>query len=273
LNALAPTLPVDIRILSRPDDCARCEALYREVFGLEPDHGSINARLLVSLGRNSGMVIGAYANGELVGFALSFLARQDDGRLYQYSQTAAVLPAWQGRGVGRAMKFAQRSAALAAGTDLLRWTFDPLRPANAHFNLDVLGAVVTGLERDYYGTTAVPGDRGEPTDRFLVGWELLSPPVRARAEPHLFPSCAQPGRAPRLRPGEMRPGQQRMAGRAALLGVPADWQRLRRAAPSAAAGLREEIVARAAELIEAGLVAVSCTRLDGDCAVYRFVEP
>jgi len=275
MSALAPALPVDVRVLSRPEDCLRCERLYREVFGLTPDDESINARLLISLSRNSGLVIGAYADGDLVGFALSFLARRDSGgRLYQYSQTAAVLPSWQGRGIGRAMKFAQRSAALAAGTDLLRWTFDPLRPGNAHFNLDVLGAVVTGLELDFYGATAVPSDRGEPTDRFVADWELLSPAVRTRAEQAVFPATPNPGPPLALRPGELRPGELRVTATCALLGVPADWQRYRRAsAPAGPASLREQIVGHARRLLDAGLVAVSCTRLDGESAVYRFVTP
>jgi predicted GNAT superfamily acetyltransferase len=89
MTAVAPAPPVEVRALRRPEDCLRCETLYREVFGLTPDDESINARLLISIGRNSGLVIGAYADGALVGFALSFLARrEEDGRLYQYSQTA-----------------------------------------------------------------------------------------------------------------------------------------------------------------------------------------
>lgn len=275
MSAIAPAPPVEVRVLSRPEECGCCEAVYREVFGLTSNDGSINARLLVSLARNSGMVIGAYAGGELVGFTLSFLARDTaSGRLYQYSQTAAVLPAWQGRGIGRAMKFAQRSAALADGIDLLRWTFDPLRPANAHFNLDVLGAVVTGLARDLYGAGAAPGDRGEPTDRFVVHWELASPPVEARAA--LCGGENLPAQRPEplaLLPGQLRPGELMTAGAAAFLCVPSDWHRFRRSSSSSASRLRDQIIARAGQLIDGGLVAVSCTRLDGESAVYRFTEP
>jgi predicted GNAT superfamily acetyltransferase len=274
MSALAAAPAVEVRVLSRPEECACCEAVYREVFGLTSNDGSINARLLVSLARNSGMVVGAYTGGELVGFTLSFLARdRASGRLYQYSQTAAVLPAWQGRGIGRAMKFAQRAAALADGIEELRWTFDPLRPANAHFNLDVLGAVVTGLARDLYGAGAAPNDRGEPTDRFVVHWELASPAVEARAA--LSGGEILPSQRPEqlaLLAGQLRPGELQRAGTAGFLCVPSDWRQYRRSSPSSAARLRDQIIAQAEQLIEGGLVAVSCTRLDGDKAVYRFTE-
>ncbi len=215
--SVVPAVAAEVRELRSAAECAQCEPLYREVFGLAPGDGSVNGRLLVALGRNSGIVVGAYAAGSLVGFALSFLARDDGtGRLYQHSQTAAVAPPWQGRGIGRALKFGQRAASLDRGIGLVRWTFDPLRAANAHFNLDVLGAVVTGLTRDLYGATAVPADRGEPTDRFTVSWELCSDRVlaRARREPA---ACARPGLADAA---PVAAGELRLEGARALLGVP-----------------------------------------------------
>lgn len=279
--SVVPAVAAEVRELRSAAECAQCEPLYREVFGLAPGDGSVNGRLLVALGRNSGIVVGAYAAGSLVGFALSFLARDDGtGRLYQYSQTAAVAPQWQGCGVGRALKFGQRAASLDRGIGLVRWTFDPLRAANAHFNLDVLGAVVTGLTRDLYGGAAVPADRGEPTDRFTVSWELCSDRVLARAAaaggrgggPHARPeppACARPGLAGTA---PVAAGELRREGTRALLGVPADWARLRRESPARAAGLRGRIVDQAGRLLESGMVAVSCCRAGPDAAVYQFAS-
>lgn len=280
--SVVAAVAAEIRELRSADECAQCEPLYREVFGLAPGDGSVNGRLLVALGRNSGIVVGAYAAGSLVGFALSFLARDDGtGRLYQYSQTAAVAPQWQGRGIGRALKFGQRGASLDRDIGLVRWTFDPLRAANAHFNLDVLGAVVTGLTRDFYGGAAVPADRGEPTDRFTVSWELCSDRVLARAaaaadrgvgsharrEP---PACARPGLADTA---PVAAGELRLQGARALLGVPANWARLRHQSPARAADLRGRIVNQADALIQSGMVAVSCCRASPETAVYRFAKP
>lgn len=269
----------EVRELRSPAECAQCEPLYREVFGLAPGDGSVNGRLLVALGRNSGIVVGAYAEGFLVGFALSFLARDDEtGRLYQYSQTAAVAPRWQGRGIGRALKFGHRAASLDRGIGLVRWTFDPLRSANAHFNLDVLGAVVTGLTRDLYGATAVPAERGEPTDRFTVSWELRSDRVLTRATAaadrggtygrRAQPAYARPGAADQAL---VAVGELRFEGAQALLGVPADWARLRHESPARAADLRGRIIDQADRLIGSGMVAVSCRRAGPETAVYHFI--
>lgn len=256
-------------MLTRPADFYACQLIYQEAFGLRPEDGSLNPRLLTGLSHNSGMVIGAHAGDELVGFVLSFLARQDsDGRLYQYSQTAAVRPAWQGKGVGRAIKFAQRDAALAAGLDLIRWTYDPLRPVNAHFNLDVLGGAVVALTRDMYGTLGAPGERGEPSDRFVTDWELrqtnrpaaATDPARA-ANPVVDPATFA-----------MRPGQLRVAGNGSWLGIPADWRAFRQGAPGEALAMRERVLGHAGKLLAAGLAAISCVRQDDETAVYRFAR-
>lgn len=271
--AVAALQLTEVRELHSAEECAACEPLYREVFDLGPDEGSLNARLLVSLSRNSGIVIGGYSAGSLAGFAVSFLARDEQsGRLYQYSQTAAVAPAWQRRGIGRALKFGQRAGCLSRGIDLVRWTFDPLRPANAHFNLDVLGAVVTGLARDFYGITAVPADRDDPTDRFTVDWELRSEAVAARAAAAAHRTATIcPAPSPRLiapvLPGELRTQEGRV-----LLGVPADWRWLRSHRPARAAGLRRRIIGQAEELLASGMVGVSCTQTAAGTAVYEFAS-
>lgn len=275
------TGPIEVRELCRPEEFARCEALYREVFALGLGDGSINARLLVGLVRNSGIVVGAYNRGELVGFALSFLAYQSgSGRLYEYSQTAAVLPSWQGLGVGRALKFAQREAALDRQITLMRWTFDPVRSANAHFNLDVLGGVVTGLARDLYGASAAPEDRGQPTDRFIVEWELEGDRVTARLPRPPAGRASALGDGPRMvargpcsQPARVPPGQVQACDGGVLLGIPAEWHRQRRRSPARSAVLRGRIADRVDELFAAGLVGVSCTRLDDEAAVYLFCQP
>ncbi len=137
---------VEVRPFAAPEEMAQCEALYRRVFALRADEGSLNARLLIALARNSGIVVGAFAGDQLVGFAFSFLAQDpENGFPYQYSQTAAVLPDWQGCGVGRQLKLAQREVALGRGVRRMRWAFDPFKYRNAHFNLDVLGACASEL--------------------------------------------------------------------------------------------------------------------------------
>lgn len=150
-------------------------ALYLDVFALGAGDSTVLPRLLVALAKNGGLVLGAYADGELSGFSYGFLA-QDAGsdQLHHYSQMTCVSREMQGTGVGRQLKYAQRDAALAQGLTRMRWTFDPVRTANAHFNFDVLGATGRWFTANMYGVEESGRDPGRPTDRIIVEWDLLS---------------------------------------------------------------------------------------------------
>ncbi|MEH0974334.1 GNAT family N-acetyltransferase [Micromonospora sp. CPCC 205546] len=139
-------------------------ALYRSVFGYEGPEHAVSPRLLAALGENAGSAVGAFdEDGSLVGFCYGFTA-VEHGELYHYSQAAVVDGRAQGRGVGRLLKHAQADAALRAGARTMRWTFDPYALRNAHFNLNVLGAVGIRFLPDFYD------DGG--SDRILVRWDL-----------------------------------------------------------------------------------------------------
>jgi predicted GNAT superfamily acetyltransferase len=81
-----------------------------------------------------------------------------------------VLAAHRARGVGRLLKEAQRTWAREHGYGRVRWTFDPLREENAHFNLTVLGARWVAYLPDYYPPLEDALSQGRPTDRALVEW-------------------------------------------------------------------------------------------------------
>jgi len=252
----------EVTVLSRADELAECDALYREVFTTSASDTAVNPRLLFAIARHGGIVVGARAAGVLIGFAFSFLARDGAGQPpYQYSQTAAVTERWRGRGVGRALKLAQREAALRAGIELIRWRYDPMHAANAHFNLDVLGAIAVALERDAYGSHGPPADGGEPTDRLLVDWRLTSPRVVRCAE-------QRTGEPPGPPSPPLRPGQLRRAGAEAHLAIPAQWRSL--SAVPERHRIRDRATGEMAELFADGFVATSCARQDAQTAVYRF---
>jgi predicted GNAT superfamily acetyltransferase len=275
VTSVAAPPGVEVRPLAAPEEMSQCESLYRRVFGLRAEEGSLNSRLLVALARNSGIVVGAFAGDELVGFAFSFLAQDaGSGLAYQYSQTAAVLPDWQGCGVGRQLKFAQREVALARGIRWMRWAFDPFKFRNAHFNLDVLGAHATGLARDLYGARGYGLDAESSTHRLIVDWRLGSQRVsqigegRPPAEPPAQSCTAQPGTAqPDVAPvGVIR----RQEEGTAFLVVPATWR------PGGEPGelaLKDRVLVAIESLLGEGLIGVSCTRLNEDVAVYRFRAP
>lgn len=253
-----------VSTLSQPDEFAECESLYREVFTADPGDTTINPRLLLAIGLHGGIVVGARAQGRLIGFVYSFLARDRSGLpLYQYSQTAGVTQPWRGLGVGRALKLAQRDAALSQGINVIRWLYDPMLAANAHFNLDVLGGVAVELEREAYGSHGPPADGGVPTDRLRVDWQLSSERVTTRIG--RGPDARAPV-GPALRPGELHREPEY-----AQLGVPVDWRPLR--SEPQGIRLREQTVHHMGQLFADGFVATSCLRLDAQTAVYRFERP
>ncbi|SMF78573.1 hypothetical protein [Streptomyces sp. Amel2xC10] len=258
-----PAAPLVVRDVDGPLEMADCVALYERVMGLRPGDGSLNPRLLTALQDNSGLVVGAYLGEALVGFTYSFLARERDTdgqgpRLYQYSQLAVVAHERQGLGIGRLLKLGQRDRCLAEGTTLIRWAYDPMQTRNAHFNLDVLGAVVDAVKPAMYGASGFGAATGESTDRFIVSWHLDAP---AR------PATPAPG-AP---PGGWSIGQVYDDGDDRIVVLPDDWHRLRAdAGPEHAARLRGRLTSAFARLL-ADRTAVSCVRLPDGLAAYRFI--
>ena len=241
---------IDVRRLEPGEHLDDVDALYRRVFGLAPTDSGMNPRLLVALTRSGGHLVGAFADGTLVGYGLALLARSG-GTVHHYSQTVAVDAAYRGQGVGRAVKFEQRAASLADGITTMRWAFDPVQARNAHLNLDVLGGVVDTFVRDLYGNAAPGNDVGERTDRCIVTWSLTAPP-----------------RPPAPAPPAVPVGETVDVGDDVLLGVPTDWSTFRAGTDAAAA--RETIAAAFTSSLDHGLVATSCRRVSDAVAVYRF---
>ena len=163
------------RSLTTYQDFCAASSLYVSVFGYESPEFSLNPNLLGALVQNGGSAVGVFApDGELVGFAYGFPGKGPDGREFHYSQAATVAPNYQGRGIGRTLKFLQAEVARSWGHRTMRWTFDPLLARNAHFNFDALGAAGIGYLPDYYGRS--------DTGRVLVEWSLEGQGPRPRPE-------------------------------------------------------------------------------------------
>lgn len=133
--------------------------------------------------RAGGIVIGAYHESQMVGFVASFqgILNPHDKKLIHWSHIVAVLPDYRRYGVGRGLKLAQREAALQQGISLIAWTFDPMRRANAIFNIEVLGAEVPTLHQEFYGILTDELNGGLKSDRFEVHWPLSQPQVKKLA--------------------------------------------------------------------------------------------
>jgi predicted GNAT superfamily acetyltransferase len=131
--------------------------------------------------RMGGIILGAFVGHVLAGFVYSFPAVFGK-RPCQHSHLLAVLPEYQGRGLGKRLKWAQREETLRRGYDLLTWTFDPLQTRNANLNLQTLGAVSRTYLFNFYGLTpALCLGPGVPTDRLLVEWPIRERRVGALA--------------------------------------------------------------------------------------------
>lgn len=166
-----------IRLCRTLDELAACVSLQRTIWGYA-EHELYPMRLFVNLARIGGHVLGAFSSGnQLVGFVGSMPAWHGRRR-YLHSLSLGVLPEHENRGLGRALKLAQRKAALRSGIDLIEWTFDPLRPKNAFFNIVRLGAIVRQYLPDYYGRVESRFQQGLASDRLVAEWWLKSPRVR-----------------------------------------------------------------------------------------------
>ena len=128
--------------------------------------------IMRSLVHAGGQVHAAFRDGQLVGAAVAVFSPPVDAACY--SLIAGVSPQAEGRGIGLALKLAQRAWALKAGAARMRWTFDPLLRRNAWFNISRLGAMGAEYLVDFYGEIS-DGVNDPETDRLAVTWDLRMP--------------------------------------------------------------------------------------------------
>jgi predicted GNAT superfamily acetyltransferase len=161
-----------IRKCQNLDELARCVALQKEIWNFS-DTDLVPLRLFVVAEKIGGQVIGAFDEGEIVGFALSTPGAR--GRhSYLHSQMLGVRARYRNAGLGRQIKLFQRVDALARRFELIEWTFDPLEIKNAYLNLERLGAVARRYNVNQYGITSSPLQGGLPSDRLVAEWWLRS---------------------------------------------------------------------------------------------------
>ncbi len=177
----------EIRPLKTIDEFHAAEEVQRAAWGSD-EVDIVPLHVLLTAARNGGVVLGAFVLDQLVGFVFGFLGTSERYgpeapaavKLKHCSHQMGVLPEWQSRGVGYALKVAQRDAVLNQGLRLMTWTYDPLESRNAKLNIAKLGAVCSTYIRDYYGTLRDDLNRGIPTDRFQVDWWIASRRIETR---------------------------------------------------------------------------------------------
>lgn len=172
---------IAFRLLRTLDELDDAERLQEEVFGVN-QRDLIPANELIVVAETGGAVIGAFspehgehACGVLVGWG-GFVERP---RIV--SDFMAVRPEARNVGLAAELKRLQAAIALQRGFEVIVWTVDPLRAANARLNFGKLGAIATGYEVDRYGSSFAPGlYGGMPSDRLHVTWDITSPSVIER---------------------------------------------------------------------------------------------
>ena len=171
---------MDIRELRGRAELRGVEELQKEVWSCS-DLEVLPAIHMTAAREVGAILLGAFAGGTLIGFVYGFPGFEDDRRVI-HSDMLAVRDEYRDRGVGRALKLAQREHALARGVDRITWTFDPFQARNAYLNFMRLGVIADRYLCDFYGETSSPLHAGG-TDRLWVTWHLHGrPPIEETPE-------------------------------------------------------------------------------------------
>lgn len=195
---------LEIRECKTLDALAECVQLQRDVFAL-PEVELSPVRHFIVTRNAGGFTLGAYDGECLAGFVLSVPAFLRGEQAF-YSHMTGVRAEYQSHGIGAKLKWAQRARALAAGVKYIKWTFEPVKARNAYFNLEKLGATVSELQVNFYGTdygTApeIAGEKfGLASDRLFAEWHLESEKVQTLAAGEKFTESREPSASVEIMP-------------------------------------------------------------------------
>jgi predicted GNAT superfamily acetyltransferase len=256
-RAKARAATVTLAPLTTVEDADRINGVIERTWGGQ----HLDREVVRALALSGNVSWGAVDGDELVGFVLGWAGVDDQG-LHVHSHMLAAVPGSRHRGVGEALKLAQRAQALDQGIDVVRWTFDPMVARNAWLNLGKLGAIVDRFERDFYGTMADSINEGERSDRFTVAWDLRREPgPREIHAARIDVVTADPDG----RPISVDPEP----GAAASIEVPAEYHELRQADPGGAIAWRDAVADAAERCLAAGMFGVA---FDRDRSAYVFAR-
>jgi predicted GNAT superfamily acetyltransferase len=247
-NRAAGAAGVELRPIATLEDA---DQVLRVMYATWEGHGSFPREVVRALADSGNVPYGAFDHAELIGYVLGWAGVGPEDGLHMHSHMLAAVPNRRHRGVGYALKLAQRAQALDQGMGVVRWTFDPLVARNALLNLHKLGAVADRFDRDHYGAMTDAVNVGERSDRFTIRWELEREPG-----PRALGSGEVVLAAEGSRPGAVRPP----AGPVALVEVPGEYGDLRSTDPDAALAWRDASAEAIEGCLSAGLVAAGFER-------------
>mgnify|MGYP000029317864 CR=1 FL=1 len=163
------------------DDYKKLMDVQIEIWGMPDYSEAVTYHMLISAHRHGGVLYGAFEEdtGRAIGLVFSIPAYRN-GKIYQYSHLAGVIPEYRHKGLGYILKLKQRKHVINQGLDLIVWTYDPLQGSNAKFNIEKLGAIVRKFYENYYGELLDKINIGMPSDRFEAEWYIKSKRVELK---------------------------------------------------------------------------------------------
>ena len=185
LTANRPAMPnpaaqptIEIRDIETHAEVGSVLQLEKLVWGLsEADVTPFT--LAIALKSAGSILVGAFDNRKLIGFALAFPSIEHGTSCF-HSHMCAVHPDYRDHAIGYRLKLAQRDRALAVGIKEMTWTFDPLRSTNAHLNFSKLGVISDSYRVDFYGPQTSSHLHTNGTDRLWVTWQMAEKRVFER---------------------------------------------------------------------------------------------
>ncbi len=167
------TSKVEIRVLVGVAEQDYAREIFDEVWPTN-EGTQITANLLQAMVHNGTYLSGVFVEGEIVGAAFAFPSVDEKRNIHLHSHMTAVKENYRDRSIGSTLKWHQRAWALEHGYEVITWTFDPLVRRNARLNLVKLGVQIFEYFPDFYGDLPDALNAGDPTDRVIARWDLLS---------------------------------------------------------------------------------------------------
>lgn len=162
---------VTVTTASTVAELAQLTDVFEEIW-LRPSHRPVvPTEVLIALSHAGNYVAVTRQNDRIIGGAVGFFSHP--GARMLHSHIAGIHVVARGGGVGYALKLHQRAWALAHGATRITWTYDPLVARNAHFNIERLGAAITGYHTNFYGNMEDGINALSESDRAIVEWQLL----------------------------------------------------------------------------------------------------
>lgn len=238
---------VELRPLDAPEDADR---IFRVMGATWTGHEPFPREMLRALADSGNVPLGAWDGREVVAYVLGWIGVDDEG-LHVHSHMLAAMPDRRHRGVGYALKLAQRAQALEQGINVVRWTFDPLIARNAHLNLNKLGVVADRFDRNHYGDMPDAINAGDRSDRFMVRWDLEREPGPRSVGASAYALASKDGWPATVAPP---------ADRRALVQIPSEYTDMRAEDPARASAWRDASADAIEACLSAGMIAAAFDR-------------